>query len=68
MSPVVDPLASASFWLVLEPPIQIPLLFLVLGNFSRHAAAFRTLAVVICLFQCAHTPVQVAYVRVERSN
>ena len=63
-----DPRAAAFFWLVLEPPIQVPLLFCVFGIFPQHAAAFYTLAVVLNLFQCAQTLVQAVYMRVERSD
>jgi len=63
-----DPRAAAFFWLVLEPPIQVPLLFCVFGIFPQHAASLHTLAVVLNLFQCAQTLVQVVYMRVERTD
>jgi hypothetical protein len=59
--------AALFFWLVLEPPIQVPLVFGVLGIFPAHAAAVYTVAVVVNLFQCAQTLVQVVYARVGRA-
>ena len=58
--------ASLFFWLVLEPPIQIPLLFCIFGTFPQHAPAFYVVAVVVNLFQCALTLVQVVFARVQR--
>jgi len=63
-----DPKAALFFWLVLEPPIQIPLVLCILGIFLPYAHALYTLAVVLNLFQCAQTLVQVVYGRVERAT
>jgi hypothetical protein len=63
-----DPRAALFFWLVLEPPIQIPLLLCVFGVFPQHAYALYTVAVVLNLFQCAQTLVQVVYMRVASSD
>jgi hypothetical protein len=59
--------AALFFWLVLEPPIQVPLLLGVFGVFSSHASALYIVAVVLNLFQCAQTLVQVVYIRVNRA-
>ncbi len=59
--------AALFFWLVLEPPIQIPLVLCIFGIFLPQAAALYTMAVVLNLFQCALTLVQVVYARVERA-
>jgi len=63
-----DPRAALVFWLVLEPPIQVPLVLCVLGIFPQHAQALYTLAVVVNLLQCAQTLVQVVYGRVDRTS
>lgn len=60
--------AALFFWLVLEPPIQIPLVLVIFGVSPRFAPALYTVAVVINLLQCAQTLVQVVYLRVERSG
>jgi hypothetical protein len=62
-----DRRAALFFWLVLEPPIQVPLLLCVLGIFLPYASALYTIAVVVNLFQCAQTLVQVVYSRVGRA-
>jgi len=59
---------ALSFWLILEPPIQNPLLLYVFGVYRQHAPALYTVAVVLDLFQCARTLVQVVNMRVARSD
>jgi hypothetical protein len=39
----------------------------VFGVFPQHASAFYSVAVVLNLFQCTQTLVQVVYMRVDRS-
>jgi len=63
-----NPRATAFFWLVLETPIQIPLILAILGFFPSKAAGFYTVAVVVNLVQGAQLLAQVVYARVARTG
>ncbi len=63
-----DRRAAAFFWLVLEPPIQIPLILAMLGLFPEKAAGFYTVAVVVNLVEGAQLLAQVTYARVARTR
>lgn len=60
--------ASLFFWLVLEPIIQLPLLFCILDTFPDYSPAFYMTSVIVNLIQCAQSLLQVVYDRVERTN
>ena len=58
-----DPRAAAFFWFVLEPPIQVPLILVILGAFPAHAPGLYAVAVVINVIQAAQLLAQVVYAR-----
>lgn len=58
-----DPRAAAFFWLVLEPPIQVPLLLVLFGLYPQHAPGLYAVAVVINLLQGAQLLAQAVYAR-----
>jgi hypothetical protein len=62
------PRSAAFFWLVLEPPIQVPLILVMLGLFPERASGLFTLAVVVNLVECAQLLAQVTYARVARTS
>jgi hypothetical protein len=55
------PVSSLFFWLVLEVPIQVPLLLAVLGPFPDLDPAFYTTALVFNLFEAAFVLAQLVY-------
>lgn len=58
-----QPLSSAFFWLLLELPVQLPLLLAVLAVAPELGAAFYTTALVFNLFQGAFVLAQFVYAR-----
>lgn len=62
------PRSAAFFWLVLEPPIQLPLILAMLGLFPSNAAGFYIIAVLVNLVEGAPLLAQVTYARVARSK
>lgn len=63
-----SPRSAAFFWLVLEPPIQVPLILATLGLFPERASGLFTIAVVVNLVECAQLLAQVTYHRVARAG
>jgi hypothetical protein len=55
------PIQTASFWLMLELPMQIPLIIIVLGIFPSIASALYITAIIINLFQAAFVLAQFVY-------
>jgi hypothetical protein len=60
-----SPLAAAVFWILLELPIQVPLLLAVLGVNPDLDVAFYLTALAFNLFQAAFILVQVVYAQVS---
>lgn len=56
-----DPLAAALFWLLLEIPVQVPLLLALVGRWPRLEPAFYTTALVFNLFEAAFVLAQLVY-------
>ncbi len=55
------PMSSLFFWLVLEVPIQVPLVLAVLGVFPGLEPAFYTTALAFNLFEAAFVLAQLVY-------
>lgn len=60
--------SSAFFWLVLEGPIQVPLLLAVLGIAPDLGAAFYTTALAFNLFEAAFVLAQFVYARADHAD
>jgi hypothetical protein len=56
-----NPATAVFFWLLLEIPIQVPLLFAVLGLYPDLGSAFYTTALVFNLFEAAFVLAQFVY-------
>jgi len=63
-----NPRAAAFFWIVLETPIQVPLILAILGFFPAKVAGLYTVAVVVNLIEAAQLLAQIVYARVARSG
>ena len=63
-----NPRAAAFFWIVLETPIQVPLILAIFGLFPAKAAGFYTVAVVVTLIEAAQLLAQIVYARVAKSG
>jgi hypothetical protein len=61
-----SPVGAALFWVLLEIPIQVPLILAVLGVSREHADAFYTTALVFHLFEAAFVLVQLVYAQAGR--
>jgi hypothetical protein len=59
-----QPLVAAFFWILLEIPIQVPLLLTVLGPFPDLEAGFYTTALVFNLFEAAFVLALLVYSQV----
>jgi hypothetical protein len=57
------PISSLFFWVVLELPVQVPLILAVLGVFPDLDAAFYTTALAFNLFEAAFVLAQFVYSR-----
>ncbi len=60
-----NPAVAAFFWLLLEVPIQLPLVLAVLGLFPDLEPAFYITALVFSLFQAAFVLAQLVYSQVS---
>ena len=60
--------AALFFWVFLELPIQLPLVLILVGAFSEHAAALYVASLIVHLFESAQLLVQVVFARVRRAN
>ena len=60
-----NPLMSGIFWLLLEVPMQIPLVLAVLGSYPDLEPAFYTTALVLNLFEAAFVLAQLVYSQVS---
>lgn len=61
-----QPGSSLFFWLVLEIPIQVPLILAVLGRFGHLDSAFYITALAFNLFEAAFVLAQLVYSQGER--
>ena len=59
-----NPVMAAFFWLLLEVPIQIPLVLAVLGLYPDLEPAFYTTALVLNLFEAAFVLARLVYAQV----
>ncbi len=56
-----NPVVAAFFWLLLEVPMQVPLVLAVLGRYPDLGPAFYLTALVLNLFQAAFVLAQLVY-------
>ena len=56
-----NPVADVFFWLLLEVPMQVPLVLAVLGPYPALEPAFYTTALVLNLFEAAFVLAQLVY-------
>lgn len=59
-----SPWAAAFFWLLLEVPVQVPLILILIGLWPELDSAFYTTALVFNLFEAAFVLVQLVYAQV----
>jgi hypothetical protein len=62
-----NPVTSVIFWLLLEVPMQVPLVLALLGFFPHLEPAFYTTALVLNLFQAAFVLARFVYTQVSVS-
>jgi hypothetical protein len=63
-----NPVSAVFFWLLLEVPLQVPLVLTLLGLYSDLEPAFYTTALVLNLFEAAFVLAQLVYSQVSTTN
>lgn len=63
-----NPISTAFFWIVLEVPLQVPLILTVLGLFPLFHPAFYTTALIVNIFEAAFIFAQFVYSRQSRTE
>lgn len=63
-----NPVVAVFFWLLLEIPMQAPLVLTLLGAFPEHEQAFYLTALVLNLFEAAFVLAQLVYSQVSTSD
>lgn len=56
-----NPLTAAFFWLLLEIPVQVPLILILVGSWQDLEPAFYSTALVFNLFEAAYVLAQLVY-------
>jgi len=60
-----NPLTAAFFWLLLEVPVQLPLLLIMTGQFTDLDLAFYLTAILFSLFEAAFVLAQLVYAQMS---
>ena len=63
-----NPVMSILFWLLLEVPLQVPLILAIIGLFPALEPAFYTTALIFNLFEAAYVLAQLVYTQADQSN
>ena len=60
-----NPMMAAFFWILLEAPVQAPLVFILIGRWPDLEPAFYTTSLVFSLFEAAYVLAQLVYAQMS---
>jgi hypothetical protein len=61
----VNPMMAAFFWILLEIPVQAPLVLILIGRWPDLEPAFYTTSLVFSLFEAAYVLAQIVYAQMS---